>query len=757
MIVSHDNVVLNQLLNQNFISKDFDFFDTHREQKDKKEIKTMYVKNPIVKDEKPIVNVNLPMGIRDEGLKDLSVSSVNRVKKRGRPKGQKDRNARKRRTKEQIRDGVNIEDILLLSEVFTTETGKLEDGEVIEEVIVQLSVASALKDPVHGPNYRVAINKEQARILGVDTWGDPLTDEEIWKLKREGKQILPIAILLSRKRDGTYKCRAVVLGNLEASGNVEAFAGVVPSIANRYLLVEAVAKRDFMKLFDIDSAFLNAEVEGEYYVRIPPIWRGENDRGVRKLLKSLYGLRSAPRAWWKKYRKFLRSIGWEPCPDIEGLYRKPSASVPGEWLKMSVYVDDNILTGPNEEEVTREVEMILARFPGRIIGGKDSVVDEIEVKEYDILGADVFINREQSFLKISMATYIEKIAKKFDPDYSGKPVTTPNFEEKFLDEGEDATENFNGKLFPLREAVGALQWIATTSRPDVVVPLSVIARRTSKVLKKNVVSAVMKIIRYLVHTKGEGLTYSPGAERDFEQIYGGLLGEKISMFSDFPKRHLFSDSAFATCLLTAKSTSAAFLVYRGMGIGWKHSRQTLRSYSTAQSEYIAVSDAINFSEENCFTSFFDTPVNETREKERLQLEEDKDEGKETLKNKGEIIWCDNQAVLKIAALGDIDKSPRSRHFALKFFKVQENKEKLVFCPTKLMKADPLSKVSLPDFLRRLVLENIVAQGVDDIETVNFNLDFELGLWFKEEVTGFIVFDDEIIHVEMEESFSEGSD
>ena len=47
-----------------------------------------------------------------------------------------------------------------------------------------------------------------------------MTDEEV--ANYNGK-ILPVALLLSRKRDMSYKCRAVVLGNLDDSKTLHFF------------------------------------------------------------------------------------------------------------------------------------------------------------------------------------------------------------------------------------------------------------------------------------------------------------------------------------------------------------------------------------------------------------------------------------------------------------------------------------------------------------------------------------------------------
>ena len=51
------------------------------------------------------------------------------------------------------------------------------------------------------------------------------------------------------------------------------------------------------------------------------------------------------------------------------MYKKASRTHKGEYLKLSVYVDDNTIGGPDEAEVKREIKMILSRFSGRFIEG----------------------------------------------------------------------------------------------------------------------------------------------------------------------------------------------------------------------------------------------------------------------------------------------------------------------------------------------------------------------------------------------------
>ena len=191
--------------------------------------------------------------------------------------------------------------------------------------------------------------------------------------------MVPIALLLTKKRSGDFKARACVLGNQIKQVGVEVYAPTVSMIAQRGLLVEACAQNDFCLVFDIDCAFLNAELSERIYVSIPEVWRKPGESPVKKLKKALYGLPQSPRAWQKVYEKHLLSLGWTQCVLEPCLYRRPSLLAPGKWLKLSVYVDDNLATGPIKSELDTQVRLVLDKFPGRII--------EPEVKGASVPGA----------------------------------------------------------------------------------------------------------------------------------------------------------------------------------------------------------------------------------------------------------------------------------------------------------------------------------------------------------------------------------
>ena len=57
---------------------------------------------------------------------------------------------------------------------------------------------------------------------------------------------------------------------------------------------------------DVKSAFLNGTLEEEVYVEKPAVYvvRGKEDK-VYRLKKALYGLKHAPRAWYKKIDSYF--------------------------------------------------------------------------------------------------------------------------------------------------------------------------------------------------------------------------------------------------------------------------------------------------------------------------------------------------------------------------------------------------------------------------------------------------------------------
>lgn len=113
---------------------------------------------------------------------------------------------------------------------------------------------------------------------------------------------------------------------------------------------------------DVKSAFLNGVIQEEVYVSQPKgyIKKGSEHK-VYKLLKALYGLRQAPRAWYSRLNQCLLQFGFVKCPFEHAVYTKKEGE---HSLIVGVYVDDLLVTGSSmsyiakfKGEMSREFDM----------------------------------------------------------------------------------------------------------------------------------------------------------------------------------------------------------------------------------------------------------------------------------------------------------------------------------------------------------------------------------------------------------------
>ena len=137
-----------------------------------------------------------------------------------------------------------------------------------------------------------------------------------------------------------------------------------------------------------------------------------------------------------------------------------------------------------------------------------------------------------------------------------------------------------------------------------------------------------------------------------------------------------------------KSVSGCITYLHGSAVLWKSSRQSVRSYSTQQAEWIAASDLIILEESAGWLPFFCS----TPEKS--------------------VLWCDSQAVT-LGAKGAAER-PASRHLAIRWHRVRDEAQRLCFVPTHLQRADGLTKNNVSPSQRRLLLHVVESPSIEDV-------------------------------------------
>ncbi|GJX53207.1 putative ribonuclease H-like domain-containing protein [Tanacetum coccineum] len=253
------------------------------------------------------------------------------------------------------------------------------------------------------PTLRIHKVHPKSQIIGpVDT---PV--QNVWVLVDCPKGVRPIGTkwVLKNKRDERgivirNKARLVAQGYTQEEGidYEEVFAPVARIEAIRLFLAYASYMGFTVYQMDVKSAFLYGTIDEEVYVMQPPGFQDSQfpDR-VYKVVKAMYGLHQAPRAWYGTLSKYLLDNGFQRGTIDQTLFIRKHK---GEFLLVQVYVDD-IIFGSSNPKLCREFETLMHdKF-------KMSAMGELNF----FLGLQVLQKKDGIFL--SQDKYVVDILHKF--------------------------------------------------------------------------------------------------------------------------------------------------------------------------------------------------------------------------------------------------------------------------------------------------------------------------------------------------------
>ncbi|GJR64351.1 putative ribonuclease H-like domain-containing protein [Tanacetum coccineum] len=154
------------------------------------------------------------------------------------------------------------------------------------------------------------------------------------------------------KEDTSYqnKARLVAQGHTQEEGinYDEVFAPVARIEAIRLFLAYAFYMGFMVYQMDIKSAFLYGQIEEDVYVCQPPGFEDpDHPDKVYNVVKALYGLHQAPRAWYNTLANYLLCNGFQRGKIDQTLFIKRQQ---GHILLVQIYVDD-IIFGSTKKEL----------------------------------------------------------------------------------------------------------------------------------------------------------------------------------------------------------------------------------------------------------------------------------------------------------------------------------------------------------------------------------------------------------------------
>ena len=150
------------------------------------------------------------------------------------------------------------------------------------------------------------------------------------------------------KADGSldkFKARLVAKGFQQHAGVdfSNTFSPVVKVSTIRIIFTLVVAYNWDIQQIDINYAFLNDILHEDVYMCQPKGFvSSTHSTHVCKLIKSLHGLKQAPRAWFVQLHSALVSWGFQPSIYDNSLFHSRKN---GHLVLVLVYVDDILITG----------------------------------------------------------------------------------------------------------------------------------------------------------------------------------------------------------------------------------------------------------------------------------------------------------------------------------------------------------------------------------------------------------------------------
>ena len=489
------------------------------------------------------------------------------------------------------------------------------------------------------PKWKEAIDVELGNLKAAGTWevverphGTNVVDSKwVFRLKKDAKGEIV-----------KWKARLVARGFTQIYGvdYFETFAPVARLSSVRSILAIAARNDWEIEMFDFHSAYLNGILDdGEtIYMEQPPHHEvADRTRYVVKLRKSLYGLKQAGRKWYDVLCGLLTNVGFQRSLADPAVF---FAHIGGDVVVLFIHVDDTTITGSSISLNKEFKRRISERFEITDLGSISW-----------LLGLAIERNRTSRTLSISQKSYIETILRRFNLE-NAKSLSIPMDPNTHFskDDCPSTDEEVTVmKKVPYREAIGALNWIAVGSRPDIAFVVGQLAQYLENPGRVHW-EAAKRVMRYLKSTKETKL------------VYGASGKSGLRSFTD-------ADGASQD---HRRAISGFVVLIDGGAVSWSSKKQELVTLSTMEAEYVAATHAAKE------LVWFRRLLGEIFRPLNVPIN----------------LFSDNQSAIALAH-SDGQFHARSKHIDIRYhfikFCIEDLSIDLIYCPTEEMTADIFTK------------------------------------------------------------------
>nr|CAD40421.3 OSJNBa0065J03.17 [Oryza sativa Japonica Group] len=340
----------------------------------------------------------------------------------------------------------------------------------------------------------------------------------------------PRSIKECQKRFDWNKWKDAIDIELASLYKRDVFSAVMPTprgiFPMGYKWVFVRKRNENNEVMDVVTAYLYGSLDSDIYMKVPGGIDIPNQKGYTKN---------------------------DDCPCV---FIKKS---PTGFCIISVYVDDLSIIG-NTQDINEARHHLKTEFEMKDLG-----------QTKFCLGLQ--LEHLPSGILVHQSAYTQKILEKFNMDksYPSKiPMVVRSLDvEKDPFRPKEDGEDVLGPDFPYLSAIGALMYLANSTRPDIAFSVNLLARYSAAPTKHHW-TGVKNVFRYLNGTRDLGLFFKKNQDST-------LIG--------------YTDASYLSDPHNARSQTGFVFLQGGTAISWKSSKQTLVATSTNHSEIIALYEA----------------------------------------------------------------------------------------------------------------------------------------------------------------------
>jgi hypothetical protein len=509
------------------------------------------------------------------------------------------------------------------------------------------------KEALNHPNREQWLMAIQSELQSLDN-RDVFTPVELPK----NAKAIPCRWVFKAKLDSNnqiarHKARLVVKGYHQRAGeDFDATYSPTVGYQSIKLLLQFAATKDWeVKQLDFDTAFLNATLNEDIYVKIPEGFdRSTLPPGCNalKVNKTLYGLRQAARNWHLEFHDWAISRGYtaselDPCVYIK--------TVGGHRIYMTIWVDDVLTFFPACIAETWEADKadMAARYNIKDLGDVQWILNMKLVRD-----------RAARTITLSQQAYIDRMVSDYRMQ-DCKPAKNPfEYQDLTVPPGKQSAIPLNSyEHEQYRSIVGLLLYASIITRIDISFITSSLARYVAKPMNYHL-TAARRVLRYL---KGQN---------DYQLLFGPSNKIHSNNRIDPFDVTIYTDSDWAQERDDRKSNGGWILMVNGRPIVWQCKKQKTTALSSSEAELYSLVEGVR---EALYI------------KQWLEFYMNRDPSLSVT------IKCDNSGANEMA--DHKTDHGRTKHIDLRYFFVREHVAKqsikMIYVPTNENLADLLTK------------------------------------------------------------------